>query len=147
MIRDVTRVGAVALTLALVLQLSASPLIAQAGVAKTIRYGEVVSVTEAVIVVRSGGSGQAGATVGAVAGYALSDGRDRWLGSLLGGVVGGAAGRAASKKKKRGWELVIRLEDGGEIAVEVPGKKKQYKEGDRVRLTTGPGGATGVTKA
>ena len=55
-----------------------------------------------------------------------------------------AADKAA--KKKRGWELIIKLEGGGEIAVEVPGKKKRHEEGDRVRLTTGPGGATGVTK-
>lgn len=147
MTRGMTRAGAMALAIILALQLSASPVLAQAGVAKSIRYGTVVSIEESVVVVKSGGSGQVGATVGAVAGYALSDGRDRWLGSLLGGVLGGAAGRAASKRKKKGWELIIKVEDGGEIAIEVPSKKKQFKEGDRVRLTTGPGGATKVTKA
>ena len=143
----IDRALAAALAFVLVLSLSVSPVLAQAGVAKSIRYGTVVSVEEAVVVVKSGGSGQVGATVGAVAGYALSDGRDRWLGSLLGGVAGGAAGKAASKKKKKGWELIIKIEGGEEIAIEVPGKQKQFSEGDRVRLTTGPGGATEVTKA
>jgi outer membrane lipoprotein SlyB len=145
--RAIARAGAIALAGVLVLQMSASPVLAQAGVAKSIRYGTVVSIEQTVVVVKSGGSGQVGATIGAVAGYALSDGRDRWLGSLLGGVAGGAAGRAASKRKKKGWELIIKVEGGEEIAIEVPGKKKEFSEGDRVRLTTGPGGATKVTKA
>jgi outer membrane lipoprotein SlyB len=147
MTRGMARAGALALAVVLVLQLSASPVLAQAGVAKSLRYGTVVSIEQTVVVVKSGGSGQVGATIGAVAGYALSDGRDRWLGSLLGGVAGGAAGRAASKRKKKGWELIIKVEGGEEIAIEVPGKQKQFNEGDRVRLTTGPGGATKVSKA
>ena len=122
---------------------------AQGNVQQKIRYGTITAVEETVIEVRGGGSGgHTGATVGAVAGYALADGNDRWLGALVGGALGGAAGRSASKaaRKKKGWQLIIQLEETGEeIGVQVPGKKKKYNSGDRVRLMTGPGGETEVT--
>ena len=122
----------------------------QSNVVQNIRYGEVVSVEQAVVEVRATSSGaQVGATIGAVAGYALADGRDRWLGGLLGGVLGGAAGKAAGNRarKKKGWQLIIRLEETGEeIGVQVAGKKKEHSVGDRVRLMTGPGGETQVKK-
>jgi outer membrane lipoprotein SlyB len=122
----------------------------QSNVVQKIRYGEVVSVEQTVVEVRATSSGaQVGATVGAVAGYALADGRDRWLGGLLGGVLGGAAGKAAGNRarKKKGWQLIIRLEETGEeIGVQVPGKKKEHSVGDRVRLMQGPGGETQVKK-
>jgi outer membrane lipoprotein SlyB len=38
--------------------------------------------------------------------------------------------------------VVVRLDDGNEIAVDVPGKKQQYEPGDRVRIMSGPGGET-----
>lgn len=94
-----------------------------------------------------GSGAQVGATIGAVAGYALADGNDRWLGGLLGGALGGAAGRAADKgaRKKKGWRLIIQLEETGEeIGVPVIGKKQKLKAGDRVRPLTGAGGATQV---
>jgi outer membrane lipoprotein SlyB len=122
---------------------------AQAGTMQTIRYGKIVSMNETVVEVQGSTTGTTvGATAGAVAGYALAGGRDRWLGGLLGGVVGGAAGRAADRaaKKKKGWELIIKLEDAEEIAISVPGKKKRYATGDRVRLTTAPNGQTQVTR-
>jgi len=120
---------------------------AQSGVAQTIRYGEIVSASQTFVVVKSSGGGAtAGATVGAIAGYALAGGRDRWLGSLLGGAIGGAAGHAAEKsgRKKKGWELIIKVEGGEEIGVQIPGKKLKYEVGQRVRLMTGPGGETQV---
>jgi outer membrane lipoprotein SlyB len=120
---------------------------------QAIRYGTIVSMDPTVIEVQARRSGaQVGSTVGAVAGYALADGRDRWLGSLLGGVVGGAAGRAADKgaSKKKGWQLIVKLEETGEeIGIQVVCKKKneQYGPGDRVRLMTEPGGRTKVAAA
>jgi outer membrane lipoprotein SlyB len=121
---------------------------AQEGVAQTIRYGTVVEAEQTVVQVKTGGrGGQTGATVGAVAGYALADGRDRWLGALVGGALGGAAGRAAEKSaaKKKGWQLIIELEKTGEtIGIDVAGKKKSFKPGDRVRLMSGPDGRTKV---
>ena len=122
--------------------------IAQSNVMQEIRYATVVSIEQAIIEVQAGGSGaQVGGTVGAVAGYALASGRDRWLGALVGGAIGGAAGRAAdrSARKKKGWQLIVRLETTDqEIGVQVVGKKKKHEVGDRVRLLTGPNGQTQV---
>ena len=117
-----------------------------------ILYGEVVSAERITIRDAPTGRGaQAGSTVGAVAGYALADGRDRWLGALVGGVLGGAAGNAAekAKKKKPGWELIILLDNGEEVGVQVPMNKKNraiYTPGDRVRMMSGANGQTKVTK-
>jgi outer membrane lipoprotein SlyB len=119
------------------------------GNVQAIRYGTITMLEPTVIEVRPSGSGaQVGATVGSVAGYALADGSDRWLGALVGGVLGGAAGRSASKgaAKKKGWQLIVKLEQSGEeIGVQVKGKKTKLKVGDRVRLMTGPDGSTQVT--
>jgi len=128
--------------------LSSSPAQAQANTMQTIRYGKIIAVTQATVKTQSDGTGTTvGATAGAVAGYALVGGRDRWLGGLLGGVLGGAAGKGIEKaaRKKKGWELIVQLDSGEEIGIGVPGKKKQYEEGDRVRLMTGGGGQTKVT--
>jgi len=122
---------------ALLLIASSSVTLAQSNVEQTIRYGEIVTMERTTVVEKSTGSGaKAGATVGAVAGYALADGRDRWLGALVGGALGGAGGRAAERagKKKKGFQLIIRLESGEEIGVQVVGKKLDYGVGDRVRL-------------
>jgi outer membrane lipoprotein SlyB len=133
---------------ALILVLLAGTALAQ-NVPQKIRYGAIVSMEEAIVEVKTSGSGaQVGATVGAVAGYALVDGRDRWLGGLLGGVLGSAAGRAAEKKarKKKGWQLIVRLEESDEeIGVQVVGRKKPHAVGDRVRLLTAPDGHTQVS--
>ena len=129
-----------------------SPAEAQSQTMQRILYGEVVSAERITIRDAPTGRGaQAGSTIGAVAGYALADGRDRWLGALVGGVLGGAAGNSAekAKKKKPGWELIIRLENGEEVGVQVPMNKKNralYKPGDRVRMMSGPNGQTKVTK-
>ena len=125
---------------------------AQSQTMQRILYGEVVSAERITIRDRPTGRGaQAGSTVGAVAGYALADGRDRWLGALVGGVLGGAAGNAAekAKKKKPGWDLIILLDNGEEVGIQVPMNKKNrgiFSPGSRVRLTSGPNGETRVNK-
>jgi outer membrane lipoprotein SlyB len=103
----------VAVMLVTVASIPSSTAEAQSQTMQRILYGEVVSAERITIRDRPTGRGaQTGSTVGAVAGYALADGRDRWLGALVGGVLGGAAGNAAekAKKKKPGWELIIRLD-------------------------------------
>ena len=140
--------SALALAIFLLLSITTTltpPAAAQANVAQAIRYGEVVAVDQTVVKLKATGTGATvGATAGAVAGYALADSGDRWLGGLLGGVLGGAAGRAAegASRKKKGWSVIVKIDDGGEIAVDIPGKKKKYNPGDRVRIMTGPGGET-----
>jgi outer membrane lipoprotein SlyB len=120
----------------------------QSNVAQSIRYGTVVSVERTVVMDKPTGTGATvGATAGAVAGYALAESGNRWLGGLLGGVLGGAAGRAVerSSRKRKGWQLIVKIDEGEEIGVQIPGKKQKHHPGDRVRLMTGPGGQTQVT--
>ena len=127
---------------------------AQSRTMQNIRYGEVVSAEQVTIQDQPTGRGaQTGATVGAIAGYALSDGRDRWLGAALGGILGSAGGRAAERanKKRPGWELIIALDNGEEIGIQIPIARKKkdresFRAGDKVRMMTGPGGETKVTK-
>jgi len=139
----------VVLTLA-VAALGAAPTAeAQSGTVQTIRYGEVVSAERVTIRDQPTGRGaQTGATVGAIAGYALADRGDRWLGGLLGGALGAAAGHAGERaaSKKRGWELIVRLDGGEEIGIQVADKREKFLAGDRVRLMTGAGGRTKVTR-
>ena len=128
---------------------------AQSGTMQRIQYGEVVSAEQVIVRDHATGRGaQTGATVGAIAGYALSDRGDRWIGSLLGGVLGGAAGHAAerSAKKRPGWSLIIRLDSGEEVGVQIPSPRKKrnrqhFRPGNRVRMMTGPDGRTQVTLA
>ena len=135
-----------------VVSIPMSPADAQSQTMQRILYGEIVSAERITIQDRPTGRGaQAGSTVGAVAGYALADGRDRWIGALVGGVLGGAAGNAAekAKKKKPGWDLIIRLDNGEEVGIQVPMNKKNrgiFTPGSRVRLTSGPNGETRVNK-
>jgi outer membrane lipoprotein SlyB len=121
---------------------------AQSNTVQAIRYGTITSMERTTIIDKPSSTGaMVGSTTGAVAGYALADHGDRWLGSLVGGVLGGAAGGAAAKSaaKKKGWQLVVKLDNGQEIGVQVPGKKKKHEVGDRVRLMTGPDGKTQVS--
>jgi len=135
-----------------IVSLPTPPADAQSQTMQRILYGEVLSAERITIRDRPTGRGaQTGSTVGAVAGYALADGRNRWLGALVGGVLGGAAGNAAekAKKKKPGWDLIIRLENGEEVGIQVPMNKKNrgiFSPGSRVRLTSGPNGETRVNK-
>ena len=72
---------------------SFTPAQAQSNTMQRIRYGVVVSAEQVIVRDRATGRGaQTGATVGAIAGYALADRGDRWIGSLLGGALGGVAG-------------------------------------------------------
>ncbi len=142
------RYAAAGLAVAVLALISAPEVAAQAGTMQRIQYGEVVHAEPMIVQAQMTGSGaQTGATVGAVAGALLADRGDRWLGGLLGGAAGGAIGRSAEKKakKKKGWELIILLDSGQEIAIQVADKRARYAEGDRVRLMTG-GGRTKVSK-
>lgn len=120
----------------------AEPIAAQSNVMQRIQYGEVVSAQAVVIQDRPSGRGAAaGSTVGAIAGAAIARRGDGLLGALIGGAIGGAVGRAADRagSTKRGTELIIRLDSGDEVAIQLPGEQ-HYVQGDRVRLTSGPRG-------
>ena len=117
----------------------------QASVGRTSRlmYGEIIAAEQTMIETGHSKSGMAGgATIGAIAGYVLSDGQ--WLGTAIGGVAGGAIGRGP--KTRKGWNLVVRLKEGDEVAVQVVGKKDTYSAGDKVRLFVLENGEIDVMK-
>ena len=125
------------------LVLLASVLHAEVGRTKRLMYGEIIAAEQAMIETGYSKSGMAGgATVGAIAGYVLSDGQ--WLGAAIGGVAGGAVGRGS--KTRKGWNIVVRLNEGDEVAVQVVGKKDTYAAGDRVRLFVKDNGEVDVMK-
>jgi outer membrane lipoprotein SlyB len=139
----------IGLALTAVTLAGASTVAAQAGVVQRIQYGEVVSAEQMIVREQMrGGGARTGGTIGAIAGAALADRGDRWLGGLLGGAVGGAIGNSVEKKarKKKGWELIILLDNGEEIAIQVADNRTQFRPGDRVRMQSG-GGRTRVTLA
>ena len=106
-------------------------------------YGQILEAEKAIVIDRRPrGGGGAGSTVGAIAGYALSDPGDRWLGAVIGGVIGGAAGKSAAKRasRKKGWKLIIRLENGEEVGLDVPNRKDRFVPGDKVRILSSPQG-------
>jgi len=148
------RTGArLALTIAIAVALSGTAS-AQGGT-QTVRYGIVTMKEPTTIRVQSSGGGtHAGSTIGAVAGYALADRGDRWLGSLIGGALGAAAGRSADKRasKKKGWQLLVRLEKTDEeIGIEVIRPKKEkpgdrFEVDDRIRIFIESNGQTKVKK-
>jgi outer membrane lipoprotein SlyB len=135
--------GAV-LVIAVLITLAAAPSTAQMGQMQQIQYGEIMAATPA-IVARQAGSRRTrgGATVGAIAGAALAKRGDRWIGGLIGGAIGGAVGRSADEAAARveGWDLIVRLEQGNEVAIQLPHRREQFREGDKVRLLVDGAGA------
>ena len=138
------RLAVAVATAGLLISLVPVSALAQAGQMQQIQYGEIVSATQAVVQKQmTGGTTHTGSTVGAIAGATLAKRGDRWLGGLVGGAVGGAIGRSAEKRASRvdGWDLIIRLDRGGEVAIQLPHRKEQFREGDKVRILMGGGGA------
>jgi len=145
------------LILALVLSCGLGGIAHAQGGPQTVRYGTVLMKEPTTIRVQSSGAGtRSGSTIGAVAGYALADRGDRWLGSLVGGALGGLAGRSADKKasQRKGWQLLVQLEGSGEeIGLQVLRRKKdkekpadRFEVDDRVRIFIGGNGQTVVKK-
>jgi len=120
----------------------AANLAAQSGAVQSVSYGTIVS-TKAVQVqtAPSGGKVAGGAAVGAIAGAALAGPGRHWGGAIVGGMAGAAIGGAVAKSEsvKPGTELIIQLENGQEIAIQIPGQQS-FLPGDRVRLISGSSG-------
>jgi outer membrane lipoprotein SlyB len=124
--------------------LTAATLAAQTGTAQSVTYGAIVSVKPIQIQAQpTKNMAGTGAAVGAVAGACLArPGYGRKVGgAIVGGLAGAAIGAAASQPPppQPGTELIIKLDSGEEIAIQIPGQQT-YLQGDRVRLTTGPNG-------
>ncbi len=120
----------------------AASLAAQSNQLQSVSYGTIVSVKAVTIQDKPSGSKAAGgAMVGAVAGAAIAGHGHHFGGAVVGGMVGAAVGSAADKAEsvKPGTELIIKLDSGQEVAIQIPGEQK-FLQGDRVRLTSGQSG-------
>ncbi len=79
---------------------------------------------------------------------ATATGRGRWSAARSAAPPVGLPEKAS--KKRPGLQLVVRLDNGEEVGVQVPLAKKKknqvsYAPGDRVRLMTGADGTTQVS--
>jgi len=122
--------------------LMAVSLAAQSGAVESVSYGTVVSAKP--VQIQSGptqSKAAAGAAVGAVAGACLARPGRHVGGAIVGGLAGAAIGSAASQPPppKPGTELVIRLDNGQEIAIKILGQQA-FMPGDRVRMISGSSG-------
>jgi outer membrane lipoprotein SlyB len=122
--------------------LMAASLGAQSNQVQTVSYGAIVSAKAVTIQDKpSGSKTMGGAAVGAVAGAAIAGHGHHFGGAIIGGLAGAAIGSAADKADsvKPGTELIIKLDNGQEIAIQIPGTLN-FLPGDRVRMISGSSG-------
>jgi outer membrane lipoprotein SlyB len=106
--------------------------------AQPVQFGTVESVRP--VTIRPGQTrlgAVTGAVVGGVAGTALGNNTaSRVVGGTTGAVAGGAAGSALQgSQRTNGVELTVELDNGTMIAVVQPGDPRDFRQGDRVRVT------------
>ena len=118
----------------------------QARQAMDVQDGVVVSVSDVQIEGTNTGIGTiGGAVVGGVAGSEIGGGKGSIIGGALGAVLGGVGGHAVEQNvtKQMGWQITVRLNRGGKIAVTQAAKGQPFYPGERVQVLSG-GGATRV---
>lgn len=92
-----------------------------------------------------------GAVTGAVIGGAIGSTIGRSTAANVAGAAGGAAAGGAlgnaveGSNVKQGVEITLKLDSGGMIAVVQPGDPRDFRPGDRVRVT-GEGEGVRVTR-
>ena len=95
---------------------------------------------------RTGAAPMVGAVVGGTIGSGVGHGRGSTAGSVVGTVIGGIAGEAAAQAATQpGFEITVRLDAGGSVAVTQPVTDETFRPGDRVRVIA-DGRAARVTK-
>lgn len=122
----------------------------EAGRAQNVRTGTITSIRP----VNIQGSGTGGALVGAgdggLVGNQIGGGSGRTAATVGGALVGGAAGSRVGQNvtSRNGLEIEVRLDDGGRrfSVVQEVNPRESFSVGDRVRLITGAGGRTRVSR-
>lgn len=110
----------------------------EAGRVMQVQFGELKSIRE--VEIRPGQTRVGtitGAALGGIGGSQIGNSTAANLaGGVAGAVVGGAIGSALQgSSRTRGVEFVIELESGETIAIVQPGNPRDYRIGDRVRVT------------
>jgi len=86
---------------------------------------------------RSGAAPMVGAVIGGTAGSSVGRGRGAAAAGAVGAVVGAVVGEAAAQTGvQQGYEITVKLDSGGVIAVTQPAGKETFKPGDRVRVVS-----------
>ena len=120
----------------------------QARQAHTVENGTIKSVKEVQI---EGTKTPVGSTAGGVAGGVLGstvgNGSGQDVATVMGALTGAAIGTMAEEgiTRKKGLEIIVR-KDNGQTIVVVQEADMPIMPGDRVRIITGPDGATRVSK-
>ena len=115
----------------------------QANVMQRVDTGTVVSVREVTI---EGRRSQLGMVGGGLVGGALGSGGKGVSGAVVqagSAVAGAVAGQAVEEAvtRKAAQEIFVRLDDGSTVTVTQESSTGLYREGDRVRVVHGGGGA------
>ena len=113
---------------------------------QTVRFGVVDSVRPVRINPGETGVGTAGgAVLGGIAGSHVGGGSGQAVGAIAGAVLGGILGQQVERdaNQRPGVEVTVLLDSGRYIAV-VQGPEEPFRNGDRVRVLSGPG-STRVT--
>lgn len=106
--------------------------------AQPVVFGKVISVQN--VTIRPGQTHLGtvtGAALGAIGGSRIgSGGAANTAGGIGGAVVGGAVGSAIQgSRTTQGIEVALRLDNGEHIAIIQPGSVRDFRPGDRVRVT------------
>lgn len=110
---------------------------------ESVQYGVVEDVRPADIEGTHSGIGAgAGAVLGGLAGSEIGHGKGSIAGAVVGALAGGLGGHAleGAATRKRGYEVVVRLQDNHTISV-VQEDGSSLRPGDRVRVVSGPDGS------
>jgi outer membrane lipoprotein SlyB len=110
---------------------------------QSVRFGVVESVRLVRIQPPDSGVGTfTGATLGGVAGSHVGGGSGQFVGAVAGMVLGGILGQAIEQdaNQRTGLEITVLLDNGKYLAITQEGDE-QFRNGDRVRVLSGRGGA------
>ncbi|RPJ34787.1 MAG: glycine zipper 2TM domain-containing protein [Verrucomicrobiaceae bacterium] len=122
----------------------------EAGRAQDVRTGTITSIRPVRIEGGTTGGTLVGAGVGGLLGNQIGSGSGRTAATVGGALVGGAAGSHVGQNvtSRNGLEIEVRLNDGGGrlSVVQEVNPRESFSVGDRVRVITGAGGRTRVTR-
>jgi outer membrane lipoprotein SlyB len=110
---------------------------------QSVRFGVVESVRLVRIQPHETGVGTAaGAAIGGVAGSNVGGGSGQIVGAIAGMVLGGILGQAIEQdaNQRTGLEITVLLDNGKYLAI-TQESDEQFRNGDRVRVLSGRGGA------
>lgn len=110
----------------------------QVGAIQSVEQGTVHALRDVTIQTDSRGVATAtGAVLGGIAGSTIGRGtRANTAGAVAGAAAGGAVGNTMARGARPGVELTIELDSGRTIAVVQDGTSRDFRVGDRVRVSS-----------